>query len=116
MLQFTAAWCGVCRKAIPFIENEIWLKYRKNPVFELYGVDRGEPLETVKKFARDLDISYPLAVDTNAEIFGLFADKTAGVTRNVIIDKEGKIAFVTRLFKEDEFKQMVAVIEHLLKN
>jgi peroxiredoxin len=115
MLQFNATWSGVCRKAIPFIENEIWLKYKKNPQFELYGIDRGEPLETVKSFVKDINLSYPFAVDPQAEIFSLFAKKDAGVTRNVIIDKEGKIAFVTRLFKEDEFKQMVAVIEHLLK-
>jgi peroxiredoxin len=115
MLQFNASWSGVCRKAIPFIENEIWLKYRRNQNFELYGVDRGEPLETVKAFTKEVDLSYPFAVDPQAEIFSLFAKKDAGVTRNVIIDKEGKIAFVTRLFKEDEFKQMVAVIEYLLK-
>lgn len=115
MLQFTTTWSGVCRKAIPFIENEIWLKYRKNPKFELYGIDRDEPLETVKKFIKDADISYPLAIDPQAEIFGMFAAKRAGVTRNVIIDKQGRIAFVTRLFKEDEFKQMAEVIERLLK-
>ena len=115
MLQFTATWCGVCRKAIPFIENEIWSKYRRNPNFELYGVDRGEPLETVRAFTKEIDINYPLAVDPEAEIFSMFSKKDAGVTRNVIIDKEGRIAFVTRLFKEDEFRQMVAVIEHLLK-
>ena len=115
MLQFNATWSGVCRKAIPFIENEIWLKYKRNPDFELYGIDRGEPLETVKAFTREVDLSYPFAVDPQAEIFSLFARKDAGVTRNVIIDKEGKIAFVTRLFKEDEFKQMVVMIEHLLK-
>jgi len=115
MLQFTASWCGVCRKAIPFIENEIWSKHKKNPKFELYGIDRDEPLETVKKFTKDADITYPLAIDPQAEIFGMFAGKKAGVTRNVVIDKEGRIAFVTRLFKEDEFKQMVEVIEHLLK-
>lgn len=115
MLQFTATWCGVCRKAIPFIENEIWLKHKKNPKFELFGVDRDEPIETVKKFAKEVDITYPLAIDPNADIFGLFAGKKAGVTRNVILDQEGRIAYVTRLFKEDEFKQMVDVIEHLLK-
>ena len=27
MLQFTASWCGVCRKEMPFIEKDIWLKY-----------------------------------------------------------------------------------------
>lgn len=114
MLQFTATWCGVCRKAIPFIQNEIWLKHKKNPKFELYGIDRDEPLETVKKFTKEVDITYPLAIDPQAEIFGLFAGKKAGVTRNVVIDKEGRIAFVTRLFKEDEFKQMAQTIEHLL--
>ena len=25
MLQFTASWCGVCRKEMPFIEKDIWL-------------------------------------------------------------------------------------------
>lgn len=115
MLQFNATWSGVCRKVIPFIENEIWQKYRRNPDFELYGIDRGEPLETVKAFTREVDLSYPFAVDPQAEIFSLFAKKDAGVTRNVILDKEGRIAFVTRLFKEDEFKQMTAAIEQLLK-
>jgi thiol-disulfide isomerase/thioredoxin len=26
MLQFTASWCSVCRKEMPFIEKEIWLE------------------------------------------------------------------------------------------
>jgi peroxiredoxin len=116
MLQFTASWSGVCRRAIPFIENEIWSKHKKNPKFELYGIDRDEPLETVRKFIKDVDLTYPLAIDPQAEIFGMFAGKKAGVTRNVIIDKEGRIAFVTRLFKEDEFKQMAEVIDRLLKS
>jgi peroxiredoxin len=115
MLQFTTSWSGVCRKVIPYIENEIWLKHKKNPNFELYGIDRDEPLETVKKFIKDVDISYPLAIDPQADIFGMFASKKAGVTRNVIIDKEGRIAFVTRLFKMDEFRQMADAIERLLK-
>lgn len=72
-------------------------------------------METVKAFIKETDLSYPFAIDPQGDIFGLFARKDAGVTRNVIIDKEGKVAFVTRLFKEDEFKHMVAVIEHLLK-
>lgn len=115
MLQFTATWCGVCRKEIPFIEQDIWLKHRRNPEFLLFGVDRDEPLEKVKQFQKEMDISYPLATDPNADIFGLFAEKRAGVTRNVIIDRNGKIIYMTRLFKEAEFRQMVRVIGMLLK-
>ena len=33
----------------------------------------------------------------------------------VITDKEGKIVFLTRLFKQEEFDQMKIVIDKLLK-
>jgi peroxiredoxin len=33
MLQFTASWCGVCRKEMPFIESDIWQKHKNNPQF-----------------------------------------------------------------------------------
>jgi len=115
MLQFTASWCGVCRKEIPFIEKDIWLKHKRNPDFLLFGVDRDEPLEKVKKYQKEMEITYPLAIDPFADVFGIFADKRAGVTRNVIIDKKGKIVFMTRLFKESEFQEMVRVIGLLLK-
>ena len=54
------------------------------------------------------------AIKRLAEIFGLFASKNSGVTRNVVIDKQGKIVFLTRLFDKDEYKQMIEVIKSLL--
>ncbi len=62
-----------------------------------------------------MKITYPLALDPGAKIFYTFAEKGAGVTRNVIIDKTGKIVYLTRLFKEDEFNEMVGVIGELLE-
>ena len=115
MLQFTASWCGVCRKEIPFIQKDIWAKYKRNSDFLLFGIDRDEPIEKVKQYQKEMNINYPLALDQDAEVFGLFADKRAGVTRNVIIDRTGKIVFMTRLFKEKEFKEMVRIISLLLK-
>jgi hypothetical protein len=53
---------------------------------------------------------YPLALDPDADIFGLYALKEAGVTRNVIIDRTGKIVFLTRLFDREEFDRMKKVI------
>ena len=115
MLQFTASWCSVCRKEMPFIEKDIRLKNKSNPNFLLFGVDRDEPLEKVVKFQKDMAITYPLGLDPNADIFGLFADKKAGVTRNVILDRNGKIVYMTRLYKPEEFQEMVKVIDQLLK-
>lgn len=115
MLQFTASWCGVCRREMPHIENDIWNKYKNRNDFALIGIDLDEPLETVKKFASDMKITYPLALDPEGKIFYTFAEKGAGVTRNVIIDKHGKIVYMTRLFKQEEFDEMKKVIESLLQ-
>lgn len=115
MLQFTASWCSVCRKEMPFIERDIWQKNKNNKNFLLIGIDLDEPLDKVKKFQEDIKVTYPLALDPGGSIFNLFAEKKAGVTRNIIIDKTGKIVCLTRLYKEDEFAEMVKVIDTLLK-
>ncbi len=109
MLQFTASWCGVCRKEMPFIEDEIWLP-GKDKGLVVIGIDRDEAEATVLKFREDMKITYPLALDPGAEIFGLYAQKEAGVTRNVIIDRKGKIIFLTRLFEQEEFNKMKEII------
>ena len=113
MLQFTASWCSVCRKEMPFIEEEIWKVY-KDKGLVLLGVDRKEAPEKVKEFAKKMEVTYPLILDEKSEIFELFADKKAGVTRNVIIDKDGKIVMLTRLFERKEFDEMKEKIKTLL--
>lgn len=115
MLQFTASWCGVCRKEMPFIESDIWQKHKSNPNFTLIAIDRDEPLETVLKFAESTKITYPIGLDPAANIFALYAQREAGITRNVIIDKTGKIVMLTRLYNEAEFNEMKIKIEELLK-
>jgi peroxiredoxin len=109
MLQFTASWCSVCRTEMPFIEKEIW-QVKKSAGLVVLGIDRDEPVEKVIKFKKDIGVTYPLVLDPGADIFGLFAEKAAGVTRNVIIDKRGKIIFLTRLYERPEFDEMKKVI------
>ncbi|MCE5332158.1 MAG: TlpA family protein disulfide reductase [Bacteroidales bacterium] len=115
MLQFTASWCSVCRKEMPFIESDIWQKHKTNPNFALLAIDRDEPLETVLKFVESAKITYPVGLDPKADIFALYAQREAGITRNVIIDKTGKIVMLTRLYNVEEFRKMTQVIDELLK-
>jgi len=109
MLQFTASWCSVCRQEMPFIEKEIWQQGKTKGLLVI-GIDRDEPEETVSKFRKDINVSYPLALDPGAGIFSLFALKESGVTRNVIIDRNGKIIYLTRLFERKEFDEMKKVL------
>jgi hypothetical protein len=100
---------------MPFIERDIWQKQKDNKNFVLIGIDLDEPLDKVLKFQQDIKVTYPLALDPGGKIFGLIAEKKAGVTRNIILDKTGKIVCLTRLYKEEEFAEMVKVIDQLLK-
>ena len=113
VLQFTASWCSVCRKEMPHLEKDVWQKFKAKD-FILIGVDRDEPLDVVQEFAKEIKVTYPMALDPGADIFALFAAREAGVTRNIVIDQTGKIVFLTRLFEEKEFQAMIAKIDALL--
>ncbi len=114
MLQFTASWCGVCRKEMPDIESQIWQRYKNNPNFALMGIDRDEPDSVVLDFAQKTGVTYPILLDPEGEIFCRYADKEAGITRNVIVDMDGRIVMMTRLYDPEEFNRMVGVIDSLL--
>ena len=115
MLQFTASWCGVCRKEMPFIEKDIWQKHKSDPDFMLMGIDRDEPLDKVIAFGKSTGVTYPLGLDPGADIFAKYALRQAGITRNVLIDKEGRIVMLTRLYNPEEFSALVKKIDELLK-
>ena len=100
---------------MPFIEKDIWQKHKDNASFSLYGVDRDEPLEKVKAFAKQTKVTYPLGLDPGADIFAKYAVRNAGITRNVLIDKTGKIVMMTRLYNEEEFSALCKKIDELLK-
>lgn len=109
MLQFTASWCGVCRKEMPHIEKDIWQKLQGKD-FIVIGMDYKEVPEKVTKFAKDMKITYPLGLDEDGSIFHQYAQEGAGVTRNIIINKNGEIIALTRLFKFAEFNEMKDLI------
>ena len=80
----------------------------------LVGIDREEALEDILPFIEGVGTTYPIAMDTNADVFAQYALRESGITRNVLIDRDGKIVMLTRLFKEDEFAALVEKINEML--
>ena len=115
LIQFTASWCGVCRKEMPHLEKEVWLKYKDHPDFFMVGIDLDEPLNKVISFGESVGITYPLALDPGGEHFYQFAAQNSGVTRNILSDRDGNIMMLTRLFEEEEFNQMTTEIAKQLE-
>ena len=114
MLQFTASWCRVCREEMPFIESDIWQRHKQDENFVLLAIDRDEPAERVVQFVENIGITYPIAPDPESKVFTKYASAEAGVTRNVLIGRDGKIIYLTRLYEEPKFKKFVAYIDSVL--
>ena len=66
-------------------------------------------------FAKSNGVTYSLGLDPGADIFAKYALRDAGITRNVLIDREGKIVKLTRLYNEEEFASLVQQINEMLK-
>jgi len=114
VFQFTASWCSVCVKEMPHLEKEVWQRF-KNDEFLLIGVDLMEDLEVVNEFILNTNVTYPFTIDSDGSFFESFTLPKAGVTRNIVLDHTGKISFLTRLYNEEEFAQMIEHINKLLK-
>ena len=115
MLQFTASWCRVCREEMPFIEKDIWQKYKDNEKFALFAIDIDEESERIEPFFKTVGATYPALADENCDAFYKYAGKEAGVTRNVLIDVDGKIIYLTRLYGEVKFKKFVSYIDSIMQ-
>ena len=72
-----------------------------------------EKLQIAKKAVKEMGMTYPVALDSDGKIFNIFA--RGGVTRNIILDSNLNIIFLTRLFDREEFGQMKSVIKNQLK-
>jgi len=114
VLQFTASWCSVCRKEMPHLESEVWQKF-KNEDFILIGIDLKEDVKKVEKFIDQMQVTYPFTIDSDGSLFESFTLPKAGVTRNIVLDKTGKIIFLSRLYEEKEFAEMISIIGAELK-
>lgn len=114
MLQFTASWCGICRGEMPHLESRIWQPHKDDADFVLVGVDREETREVVEEYTAKLGTTYPMLLDEKGDVFAQYALRKSGITRNVLIDRDGRIVKLTRRFVEEEFEDLVATIDSLL--
>ena len=114
LISMFATWCGPCQLELAEVEKTLWPKYKDNKDFVLVGVDREETKEEVETYIQKLGTTYPMVLDTAANAFSSYALRQSGITRNVLIDRDGKIVKLTRRFEETEFKELVPTIDSLL--
>ncbi|MFK7750550.1 MAG: TlpA family protein disulfide reductase [Kordia sp.] len=111
-INFFANWCGPCKLEMPYLEKDVWLQYKDNENFAMFGFARGDDLAKVQKFQKDFKTTFPMHPDVSKAIYNHFATKY--IPRNYII-KNGKIVYTSMGFTKKEFEEMVEFLDELLK-
>ena len=107
LVNWFATWCGPCKEEMPYLENEVWLRFQGDD-FAMVSVAREETLQVVQPFVAKYKVTWPFALDPERKAYAQYAE--AFIPRNYVIDRQGKILFQSQGFERPEFDEMIATI------
>lgn len=111
LVNLFATWCPPCRKELPFVEKDVWQKYKSQGLAVLV-VGREHTKVEIKEFKTRQKLTVPMAGDPKREVFNKFAER--GIPRNFLIGKNGKVVFTSVGFSDADFAELKRCIEREL--
>jgi thiol-disulfide isomerase/thioredoxin len=111
ILSFFTSYCQPCRKEIP--ELQAIVAQDTSQTLTALLVNLKEEKELVAKYAADMGFTLPVLLDR----YGMIAKKygVSSVPRIFIIDKEGKLVWMTKGYDEKLGENIKAALTNVLK-
>jgi peroxiredoxin len=111
LVNFWATWCGPCRQEIPHL-NRLHEKYRASG-FQVLGINIDDDARAAVELATRLGIKFPVLLDTDKKASRLY-DMSA-MPATVVIDRDGRVRYVHRGYRDGFEKTYEQQIRELLK-
>jgi peroxiredoxin len=110
LINFWATWCHPCIIEMPSMEK-IYRKY-KDRGFTILAIDIMEKPETVRKFVKEKNLTFPILLDTKGDVKGKY--RVSGIPNSYLVNKNGKL--VGRFIgpREWDNEHAEALLEELL--
>ena len=122
LLDFWATWCTFCVQTMPRL-NAMHRRYKDRGLviiglnefegnIEGRSATRAEELEYFRRFKREMNVPYDFAVAADAENDRLYG--VAGLPTAVLIDRRGRVRFITVSANEEEAELLRKMVVKLL--
>jgi peroxiredoxin len=103
LVNFWASWCGPCRQEMPHL-NRLWASY-KSAGFVVLAVNIDDDAQHGATIATRWGLKFPVLLDTDKTVARLY----------VLIDREGKVRYLHRGFREGMEARYEQQIRELIK-
>lgn len=84
LIFFTTTWCPYCSAEAPFLEQEIWQRFRERGL-QVLSIQVKEPLALATSFANHHGWTFPVLVDEDGTVSERFAPEKEGLSPEVAI-------------------------------
>jgi peroxiredoxin len=111
LVNFWATWCGPCRQEIPHL-NRLHEKYRASG-FQVLGINIDDDARAATELATRLGVKFPVLLDTDKKASRLY-DMSA-MPATVVIDRDGRVRYIHRGYRDGFEKTYEQQIRELLK-
>jgi cytochrome c biogenesis protein CcmG/thiol:disulfide interchange protein DsbE len=89
ILHFWQIGCSSCRLEMPAMD-QLYGQYRRKGL-EVLAINIGQKRETVKAFAAELGVSYPILIDVDGKSAATYA--VTDVPRTYVVDRNGVVRY-----------------------
>ncbi len=111
LINFWATWCAPCRQELPLL-NKIYDQYQ-NAGFKLLAVNLDDDRRGAETMLTRLRLRFPTLFDTKKEVARSY--NVDGMPATVIIDRDGRVRYVHRGYRDGFEKTYEQQVRGLLK-
>lgn len=108
VLDFWAGWCGECKRTIPQV-SRLASAFASEGLL-VVGVNAGEKQAVATRYAKELGIEYPIALDPELEL----SDRLGGgrLPLLIVVDRDGTIVHRAKHVDEETLR----IVRNLLRD